>query len=94
MRLVLLDRDGVLNADRPDSVRSPAELGLLPGAAAAIRRLNEAGRLVAVCTNQGAVGRGVIDAAMLARIHEHEDLAGAVAALLGGPATAGAGRPA
>jgi D-glycero-D-manno-heptose 1,7-bisphosphate phosphatase len=70
MRLVLLDRDGVLNADRPDSVKSPAELALLPGAAAAVRRLNEAGRLVAVCTNQGLVGRGVIDEAMLARIHE------------------------
>jgi D-glycero-D-manno-heptose 1,7-bisphosphate phosphatase len=70
MRLVLLDRDGVLNADRPDSVKSPAELLLLPGAADAVRRLNEAGRLVVVCTNQGVVGRGVIDEAMLDRIHD------------------------
>lgn len=70
MRLVLLDRDGVLNADRPDSVKSPAELSLLPGAAAAVARLNAAGRLVVVCTNQGVVGRGVIDEAMLARIHD------------------------
>ena len=70
MRLFLLDRDGVLNADRPDSVKSPGELMLLLGAAAAVRRLNEAGRLVAVCTNQSVVGRGVIDEAMLARIHE------------------------
>jgi len=70
MRLFLLDRDGVLNADRPDSVKSPAELVLLPGAAAAVRRLNEAGRLVAVCTNQSVVGRGIIDEAMLARNHE------------------------
>jgi len=70
VRLVLLDRDGVLNADRPDSVKSPVELVLLPGAAGAVRRLNEAGRLVAVCTNQGVVGRGIIDEAMLARIHE------------------------
>src|SRR5262249_16728586 len=70
MRLFLLDRDGVLNADRPDSVRSPGELVLLPRAAAAVRRLNGAGRLVAVCTNQSVVGRGIIDEAMLARIHE------------------------
>ena len=70
MRLVLLDRDGVLNADRPDSVKSPAELLLLPGAAEAVRRLNEAGRLVVVCTNQGVVGRGVIDETMLDRIHD------------------------
>ena len=70
MRLVLLDRDGVLNADRPDSVKSPAELVMLPGAAEAVRRLNEAGRLVAVCTNQGVVGRGIIDEAMLERIHD------------------------
>jgi D-glycero-D-manno-heptose 1,7-bisphosphate phosphatase len=70
MRLVLLDRDGVLNADRPDSVKSPAELQLLPGAAAAVRRLNEAGRLVVVCTNQGVVGRGIIDEPLLDRIHD------------------------
>ena len=70
MRLVLLDRDGVLNADRPDSVKSPAELVMLPGAAAAVARLNAAGRLVVVCTNQGVVGRGVIDETMLGRIHE------------------------
>jgi Histidinol phosphatase and related phosphatases len=38
MRLILLDRDGVLNLDRPDSVKSPAELVLLPGAAAAVAR--------------------------------------------------------
>jgi len=70
MRLVLLDRDGVLNADRPDSVKSPAELVVLPGAVDAVRRLNEAGLLVVVCTNQGVVGRGIIDEAMLDRIHD------------------------
>jgi D-glycero-D-manno-heptose 1,7-bisphosphate phosphatase len=70
MRLVLLDRDGVLNADRPDSVKSPAELLLLPGAADAVRRLNDASRLVVVCTNQGVVGRGIIDEPMLDRIHD------------------------
>ena len=69
MRLVLLDRDGVLNVDREDSVKTPGELVMLPGAAEAVARLNAAGRLVAVCTNQSVVGRGVIDEAMLVLIH-------------------------
>ena len=68
-RLVLLDRDGVLNHDRADYVKTPAELVMIPGAAAAVARLNAAGALVAVCTNQSAVGRGIIAAAMLERIH-------------------------
>jgi D-glycero-D-manno-heptose 1,7-bisphosphate phosphatase len=70
MHLILLDRDGVLNVDRPDSVKSPGELVLLPGAAEAVRRLNVAGRLVVVCTNQSVIGRGIIDEPMLARIHD------------------------
>lgn len=67
--LVLLDRDGVLNHDRADYVKSPGELVMIDGAAAAVRRLNEAGHQVVVCTNQSCVGRGVIDLAMLERIH-------------------------
>lgn len=70
-RLVLLDRDGVLNADRADYVKSPAELVMLPGAAAAVARLNAAGMRVALCTNQSAVGRGIITREMLERIHLH-----------------------
>jgi D-glycero-D-manno-heptose 1,7-bisphosphate phosphatase len=69
MRLVLLDRDGVLNVDREDSVKTPGELVMLPGAAEAVARLNAAGRLVVLCTNQSVVGRGVIDEAMLLQIH-------------------------
>ncbi len=69
-RLVLLDRDGVLNVDRADYVKHPGELVLLPGAAAAVARLNRAGYAVAVCTNQSPIGRGIFDEAMLARIHE------------------------
>lgn len=70
MRLVLLDRDGVLNADREDSVKTPGELVMLPGAGEAVARLNNAGRLVALISNQSVVGRGIIDMAMLARIQE------------------------
>jgi D-glycero-D-manno-heptose 1,7-bisphosphate phosphatase len=68
-RLVLLDRDGVLNVDRADYVKHPGELVLLPGAATAVARLNLAGYAVAVCTNQSPIGRGIFDEAMLARIH-------------------------
>jgi D-glycero-D-manno-heptose 1,7-bisphosphate phosphatase len=71
MRLVLLDRDGVLNEDRPDYVKHPGELALIPGSAAAVARLNRAGALVAVCTNQACVGRGIVAPAMLDRVHDH-----------------------
>ena len=54
--LVLLDRDGVLNVDRADYVRTPDQLVLIDGAAAAVARLNDAGLRVAVCTNQSVVG--------------------------------------
>ena len=69
-QMVLLDRDGVLNADRPDSVKTPEELVLIPGAAEAVARLNRAGVKAVVVTNQSVAGRGIVDDAMLARIHE------------------------
>ena len=69
-RLVLLDRDGVLNVDRPDSVRHPGELEMIPGAATAVARLKAAGLGVAVVTNQSVVGRGIIGPEMLERIHD------------------------
>jgi D-glycero-D-manno-heptose 1,7-bisphosphate phosphatase len=69
--LVLLDRDGVLNDDpgAGNFVKSPGELIMLDGAAAAVRRLNEAGHRVVLCTNQSVVGRGIIDVTMLERVH-------------------------
>jgi len=70
MRLVLLDRDGVLNEDRPQSVRTPGDLVMLPRAADAVARLNGAGIRVAIVTNQSIVGQGIIDIAMLDRIHD------------------------
>jgi D-glycero-D-manno-heptose 1,7-bisphosphate phosphatase len=71
LKLVLLDRDGVLNQDIPDGyVKSPAELVMLPGVGEAVARLNARGLPVAICTNQACVGRGIIDAAMLERIHD------------------------
>jgi D-glycero-D-manno-heptose 1,7-bisphosphate phosphatase len=69
-RLVLLDRDGVINVDRSDSVKSQDELILISGSAAAIGRLNAAGIKVAVVTNQSVVGRGIIPPRQLDVIHE------------------------
>ena len=58
--LVLLDRDGVLNEDRQDFVKTPAELVMIPGAASAVARLNAAGHTIAVVSNQSGVGRGLM----------------------------------
>ena len=68
--LILLDRDGVLNQDREDFIKSPDELIMIPGSAEAVARLNQAGHIVAVVSNQSGVGRGLFDEDMLARIHD------------------------
>ena len=57
---VFLDRDGTLN-EEVDFLRDPAELRLLPGAADAVRRLNEAGLVCVVVTNQSGIARGLLD---------------------------------
>jgi D-glycero-D-manno-heptose 1,7-bisphosphate phosphatase len=66
--LAILDRDGVLNLD-PGYVHRPDQLVLIEGAAAAVRRLNEAGWAVAVVTNQSGVARGLYDEAAVGRFH-------------------------
>ncbi|HBG94624.1 MAG TPA: D-glycero-beta-D-manno-heptose-1,7-bisphosphate 7-phosphatase [Chromatiaceae bacterium] len=68
-RLVILDRDGVINADSNDYIKSPAEWRPLPGSLAAIAALTNAGRTVAVATNQSGVARGLFDIDTLNRIH-------------------------
>lgn len=60
MRAVFLDRDGVINEDRDDYVKSVRELKVYPFAPAAIRRLNEAGLCTFVVSNQQGVAKGVI----------------------------------
>ena len=68
-RLILLDRDGVINFDSPDYIKSPAEWLPLPGALQAIVQLRHAGRRVAVCTNQAGIGRGLFTLPDLQAIH-------------------------
>lgn len=68
-RYVLLDRDGVLNVDRPGSVRSLAELEMIPGAAVAVAEINRKGFGVLVVTNQACVARGELSIEELGSIH-------------------------
>jgi D-glycero-D-manno-heptose 1,7-bisphosphate phosphatase len=69
---VFLDRDGVLNRKpaEGDYVKSPEELRLLPGAALAVARLNEAGASVILVTNQRGIGRGVMSEDDYGNVHE------------------------
>jgi len=69
-RLVILDRDGVINQDSDDFIKSPEEFVPLPGSLEAIARLNAAGYRVAVATNQSGIGRGLFDRATLTAIHQ------------------------
>ena len=68
-KLVILDRDGTINADRDDYVKSADEWEPLPGALEAIAQLNHAGVHVAVATNQSGLGRGLFDMAALNAMH-------------------------
>jgi D-glycero-D-manno-heptose 1,7-bisphosphate phosphatase len=70
-RLALLDRDGTLNVKPPDGeyVLTPGGLEMLPGAAAAVARLNDAGVRVALITNQRAIDRGLLSPEDLDAVH-------------------------
>lgn len=68
-KLIILDRDGVINQDSPEFVKSPDEWVALPGALEAIAKLNQAGFRVVIATNQSGLGRGLFDAATLNAIH-------------------------
>ncbi len=70
MSLVILDRDGVINADSDDYIKSPREWHAIPGSIEAIARLHQAGWRIAVATNQSGIGRGLFDLDTLHRIHE------------------------
>lgn len=69
MKLVIVDRDGTINEDSADYVKSPSEWQPLPGALEAIARLNHAGWHVVVATNQSGLGRGLFDVASLNAMH-------------------------
>ena len=69
MKLIILDRDGTINEDRDDFVKSPEEWVPIPGALEAIARLNHAGWHTVVATNQSGLARGTYDMAALNAMH-------------------------
>jgi D-glycero-D-manno-heptose 1,7-bisphosphate phosphatase len=70
VKVAILDRDGVINRDSEQFIKSPEEFHMIPGSAEAIARLNHAGYHVVVATNQSGVGRGLFDMATLNAINE------------------------
>ena len=69
MKLIILDRDGTINEDRDDFVKTPEEWVPIPGALEAIARLNHAGWHTVIATNQSGLGRGTFDMATLNAMH-------------------------
>lgn len=69
-RVIILDRDGVINEDSDEYIKSPQEWIPIPGSLEAIARLHRAGWRVVVATNQSGVARGLFDIDTLMRIHE------------------------
>jgi D-glycero-D-manno-heptose 1,7-bisphosphate phosphatase len=71
-RHVILDRDGVLNREAPDSgyILKPSEFFWVPGALEALASLRRAGLYLSVATNQSGVGRGLMSLAELEAVHE------------------------
>ena len=68
-KLIILDRDGVINFDSAQYIKSPAEWKPIPGSLEAIARLKHNGYRVVVATNQSGVGRGLFDMDTLNQIH-------------------------
>lgn len=69
-KLIILDRDGVINYDSDEYIKSPEEWIPIPGSLEAIAELNKAGYQVAIATNQSGIARGLFSEATLHKIHE------------------------
>lgn len=70
MKLIILDRDGVINYDSDQFIKTPEEWQPIPGSLEAIARLVQADYRIVVATNQSGVGRGLFDMPMLNAIHD------------------------
>jgi D-glycero-D-manno-heptose 1,7-bisphosphate phosphatase len=81
MKLVILDRDGTINHDSDNYIKSTAEWRPIAGSLEAIARLTQAGYRVVVATNQSGIARGLFDTATLIAIH---GMLARAAALAGG----------
>ena len=69
MKLVILDRDGVINQDSEEFIKSPEEWIPIPGSLQAIADLNQSGYRVVIATNQSGLARGLFDIDALNAIH-------------------------
>jgi len=70
-KLLIVGRDGILNRYRDDHVKEPKEWEPIPGALAALARLNQDGWHAVLATNQSGIGRGLVDMAQLNAVHAH-----------------------
>ena len=70
MKLVILDRDGTINHDSDQYIKSPAEWKPIKGSLEAIALLTQNGYRVVVATNQSGIARGLFDMATLNSIHD------------------------
>ncbi|HZP94223.1 MAG TPA: D-glycero-beta-D-manno-heptose 1,7-bisphosphate 7-phosphatase [Burkholderiales bacterium] len=70
MKLVILDRDGVINFDSDQFIKNPKEWKPIPGSLEAIAKLNQAGYRVVVASNQSGIGRGLLDMGTLNAIND------------------------
>jgi len=91
-KLIILDRDGVINEDSDDYVKSLAEWIPIPGSIQAIADLSRAGYVIAVATNQSGIGRGLFDLDELELMHDKlcalvEDAGGEIAGIFYCPHT-------
>jgi len=70
MKLVILDRDGVINVDSEQFIKNPAEWQPVPGSLEAIAKLNHMGYRVVIASNQSGIGRGLFDMDALNAIND------------------------
>lgn len=68
--MVIVDRDGVINEDRDDYIKSAEEWVAIPGSLEAIAKLSQSGYTVVIATNQSGIGRGLFDLDTLETIHK------------------------
>ncbi|HKO89136.1 MAG TPA: D-glycero-beta-D-manno-heptose 1,7-bisphosphate 7-phosphatase [Burkholderiales bacterium] len=98
MKLIILDRDGVINYDSAQFIKSPDEWKPIPGSIEAIARLSQADYRVVVATNQSGIGRSLFDMETLNAIHSKMHKAvnqagGRIEAIFYCPATAESNSP-